>query len=71
MVKKIFKHIFNKLFIGFIIYFAVINIVLLNQYGMLFGPYESLTITFFNLFEEPKIIAWGILIICELIAWMD
>lgn len=69
--EKTLKCIFINLFYGFLIYFVIINIVLLNQYGMLFTPYESLLISMFNLFEEPKTVAWAILIICEMVVWLE
>ena len=70
MVKdKTLKNIFIKLFWGFIIYFAIINILISNQYGTLFTPREWLLNPLFNLFIQPNIFAWFILLICEIIGW--
>jgi len=47
------KNIFIKLFWGFIIYFAIINILISNQYGTLFTPREWLLNPLFNYLYSP------------------
>lgn len=70
MVKeKAIKNILIKLFLGFIIYFAIINILIFNQFGTLFTPREWLLNPLFNLFIQPNPIAWIVLLMSELVGW--
>ena len=62
------KHIL-KLLVGLIIYFAIINISLFNQYNSLFTPREWLLNPLHNLFVQPNLAAWIILVICEIVGW--
>lgn len=63
------RNVLLKLFIGLIIYFAVINILIYFQFGIPFTPREWLLNPLFNLFIKPNIGAWFILLICEIIGW--
>jgi len=70
MVKdKELKNTLIKLFFGLIIYFAIINIVILFRYGTLFTPLQWLFNPLYNLFIKPNMIAWFILLISEMIGW--
>ena len=63
------QSILLKLFIGIIVYFAVINILISIQYGIPFTPREWLLNPLHNLIIEPNILAWGIFILCEIGGW--
>ena len=65
--EKTVKKYFIKLFLGLIIYFAIINIWIYFEYGIPFTPREWLLNPLFNLFIKPNSIAWLIFIVCELI----
>ena len=58
-----------KLFMGLIIYFAIINILIYFQYGIIFTPRDWLLNPIINLFVEPNILAWLILLFCEIGGW--
>ena len=59
-----------KFFMGLIVYFAIINILIYFQQGIAYTPREWLLNPIVNLFVHPNSFAWVVLIFCEIGVWI-